>query len=84
MATREELEAAVQRVNSLPSTPGTSDMLALYALYKQATVGDVTGSRPGMLDVRGRAKWDAWAAKKGMSREAAGDAYLALATRLGA
>lgn len=84
MATREELEAAVKRVNALASTPGTADMLALYALYKQATVGDVTGRRPGMLDVRGRAKWDAWAAKKGMGQDAAADQYVALAARLGA
>jgi carboxylesterase len=84
MATKDELEAAVKRVNGLPSSPGTSDMLALYALYKQATVGDATGSRPGMLDVRGRAKFDAWAEKKGISKEAAADQYLALAKRLGA
>jgi carboxylesterase len=34
-------------------------MPAMYALYKQATAGDVTGARPGMLDVRGRAKYEA-------------------------
>ena len=84
MATKEELEAAVARVNALSSAPGTSDMLALYALYKQASVGDATGSRPGMFDVKGRAKWDAWNEKKGTSREAAADQYVALAKRLGA
>lgn len=84
MATKEELDAAVARVNALPSSPGTSDMLALYALYKQASVGDATGSRPGMFDVKGRAKWDAWNEKKGTSREAAADQYVALAKRLGA
>lgn len=84
MATIEELEAAAKRVNALAKTPGTSDMLELYALYKQGSVGDVTTSRPGMLDVRGRAKWDAWNGKKGMTQAAARDAYLALAQRLGA
>ena len=84
MATKEELDAAVARVNALKSPPGTSDMLALYALYKQASVGDATGSRPGMFDVKGRAKWDAWNEKKGTSREAAADQYVALARRLGA
>ncbi len=84
MATQEELQAAVVGVNSLASSPGTSDMLALYALYKQASVGDATGSRPGMFDVKGRAKWDAWAEKKGTSREVAADQYIALAKRLGA
>jgi diazepam-binding inhibitor (GABA receptor modulator, acyl-CoA-binding protein) len=84
MATRDELDEAVKRVNALSSAPGTSDMLALYGLYKQATAGDVTGSRPGIFDVKGRAKWDAWSEKKGTSKEAAADQYLALARRLGA
>ncbi len=84
MATRDELDEAVKRVNALKSAPGTSDMLALYGLFKQATAGDVTGSRPGIFDVKGRAKWDAWSEKKGTSKEAAADQYLALARRLGA
>lgn len=57
---------------------GNDVMLALYALFKQATAGDVTGSRPGMLDLRGRAKYDAWAGKKGTSRDDAKLAYIAL------
>jgi carboxylesterase len=84
MATTDELEAAVKRVNALSKAPSTGDMLQLYALYKQATAGDATGSRPGIFDVKGRAKWDAWAEKKGLTREAAADRYVALATRLGA
>jgi len=84
MATVEDFEAAVKRVNGLPKAPGTSDMLELYGWYKQATAGDVGGSRPGMLDPRGRAKYDAWATRKGTSAEAARDGYIALARRLGA
>lgn len=84
MATQAELDEAVKRVNALKTAPGTSDMLALYGLYKQATAGDVTGSRPGIFDVKGRAKWDAWSEKKGTSKEAAADQYIALAKRLGA
>jgi diazepam-binding inhibitor (GABA receptor modulating acyl-CoA-binding protein) len=57
---------------------GNDVMLALYALFKQATAGDVSGARPGMLDLRGRAKYDAWAARKGTSRDAAKTAYIEL------
>jgi diazepam-binding inhibitor (GABA receptor modulator, acyl-CoA-binding protein) len=53
-------------------------MLELYALYKQATSGDATGSRPGMLDVKGRAKFDAWTKHKGTSKDAAMEQYIAL------
>lgn len=84
MTTIDELEAAAKRVNALPKSPGTSDMLELYALYKQGSSGDVSTGRPGMLEVRGRAKWDAWNGKKGMTQDAARDAYVVLAKRLGA
>lgn len=57
---------------------GNDVLLQLYALFKQATAGDVGGSRPGMLDLRGRAKYDAWAQRKGMTRDAAMTAYIAL------
>lgn len=82
MATQEAFDDAVRRVKALPKTPGNEDLLALYGLYKQATQGDVTGKRPGMLDMRGRAKWDAWASRKGLSPEGARDAYVALVDRL--
>lgn len=84
MTTPEELEAATRRVNALSKAPSTEDKLALYGFFKQATVGDATGSRPGMLDIKGRAKFDAWATCRGMSADAARTAYLALAQRLGA
>ena len=82
MTTEAEFEAAVKRVNALPKAPGTDDQLQLYGLYKQATAGDVSGSRPGMLDVKGRAKFDAWTKKKGTSKEDAMTKYVALVDRL--
>ena len=66
-----------------PVSVPTDTMLELYALYKQATAGDVTGDRPGMLDVRGRAKYDAWAKKKGLTKDAAMQAYIAVVDRVG-
>ena len=67
-----DAQARIKPVTGL----GNDAMLEMYALYKQATVGDVTGARPGMLDVRGRAKYDAWAKRKGMSKDAAMQAYI--------
>ena len=43
------------------------EKLEFYGLFKQATVGDVNTERPGMFDMKGKAKWDAWKAKEGMS-----------------
>ncbi|KAG8432186.1 hypothetical protein GDO86_016721 [Hymenochirus boettgeri] len=64
-----DFEKAAEEVKKLKSTPSDQEMLETYSLYKQATVGDVNTDRPGMLDFKGKAKWDAWEKKKGMSKE---------------
>ncbi|KAG6903319.1 hypothetical protein C0995_013072 [Termitomyces sp. Mi166 len=69
MASSEVIDAqfnrAVEIVQSLPKTgPIQTDYeekLTMYSLYKQATVGNVKTPRPGIWDMLGRAKWDAWA-----------------------
>jgi len=66
---------ALSRTLPVPQPPDV--LLGLYGLYKQATEGDVAGERPGIMDFKGRAKWDAWASRKGMAAEAAKTAYLA-------
>ena len=75
-------EDAQTLVKQLSKSPSTDDLLELYALYKQATSGDVSGSRPGMLDMKGRAKYDAWSKKKGTSKDDAMTSYVALVDRL--
>lgn len=56
--------------------PSNELKLEFYALYKQATEGDVNGKKPGMLDVVARAKYNAWEEVKGMSSEAAMQKYI--------
>ena len=80
----DQFKDAKARVEKLPSRPSNDQLLDLYGLYKQATDGDVSGSRPGMLDLKGRAKFDAWASKKGLSNEDAMKKYVALADQLAA
>ena len=82
MTLAEKFDDAQKRVKTLGSPPTTDELLQLYALFKQGTVGDAQGARPGMLDIKGRAKFDAWSEKKGMSRDAAQEAYVALTDRL--
>ena len=66
----------------LNAWPDNDTLLALYSLYKQGSVGDCSGTRPGVMDVVGRAKFDAWMARKGAARDAAMSEYVALVTRL--
>ena len=82
MSLSDEFDAAVKRVNGLPSAPPNNVLLDLYGLYKQATQGDATGKRPGFTDLRGRAKFDAWAGRKGMSKDDAMRAYIKAAGAL--
>lgn len=78
----EDFVAAQARVKTLAKTPDNDDLLELYALYKQSTVGDVEGKRPGMMDFKGRAKFDAWAKKAGIGKDEAMTAYVALVEKL--
>jgi acyl-CoA-binding protein len=82
MALEEDFSTAQTRVKALRQTPSSDELLELYSLYKQATAGDVTGSRPGMLDFKGRAKYDAWAGRRGMAKDRAMQDYVAVVERL--
>ncbi len=77
-----QFEKAAQEAQKLPKKPDNETLLRLYAYYKQATSGDVTGKRPGFMDMVGQAKYDAWAKVKGMSKEASMQAYIDLVTKL--
>ncbi|MDF3071522.1 MAG: esterase [Polyangiaceae bacterium] len=84
MALSDDFAAAQAKVKTLSKTPDASELLELYALFKQGTVGDVSGDRPGMLDFKGRAKYDAWAAKRGGSKDGSMQSYVALVEKLAA
>ena len=73
-----QFEQAVADSKSLPEKPDNMTLLKLYALYKQASAGDVDGKRPGFSDMVGRAKWDAWNEIKGTSTDAAMGEYVEL------
>lgn len=62
---------AIVQTKDGPIKPSQKEQLEFYSLFKQANLGDVTGSRPGLMDFTGRAKWDAWNGKKGMDQEEA-------------
>src|SRR5512139_3525790 len=77
-----EFEAAVAGVKGLTDDPGNDVKLRLYALYKQATEGDVSGGRPGFTNLVGRAKHDAWAKLEGTPSGDAEAQYVAIVNDL--
>lgn len=82
MASEDDFKAAAERVKSLTKRPSNDELLQLYALFKQATDGDVSGKKPSRLKIKERAKFEAWEKKKGTGKDAARDAYVALVDRL--
>ena len=79
---KEQFNTAAEDARKLTRTPDDNTLLKLYALYKQGTLGDVSSKRPGMLEMVGRAKYDAWASLKGTSQDKAMMAYIRLVERL--
>lgn len=82
MTLLEKFEDAASRVKSLTARPSNEQLLNLYALYKQATEGDVHGDKPGMFDFKGAAKYSAWESLNGTSTEQAQEQYVALVDEL--
>lgn len=76
MGLQEDFDKSAEDVKNLKETPADGDLLELYALYKQSTVGDINTDRPGLLDFKGKAKWDAWNHKKGTDSETAKQDYV--------
>nr|ACO11555.1 Acyl-CoA-binding protein homolog [Caligus rogercresseyi] len=83
MSLSERFQAAADEVSlKMNQTLSQDEMKEVYALYKQATVGDVNVDRPGMMDLKGKAKWDSWSTKKGMTTDEAKGKYISLAKDL--
>lgn len=73
-----KFDAAVANSKNLSERPDNTTLLKMYALYKQASVGDNTDKKPGFSDMVGRAKWEAWNALKDTSSQDAMQQYIDL------
>lgn len=82
MSLQASFEQAVANSKNLPERPDNMTLLKMYALFKQASAGDVHGERPGFTDMVGRAKYDAWELLKGTSQEDAMQQYVNLVAEL--
>jgi diazepam-binding inhibitor (GABA receptor modulating acyl-CoA-binding protein) len=82
MSLQEQFDQALADSKNLPERPDNMTLLKIYALYKQASAGDVDGKRPGFTDMVGRAKFDAWEGLKGTSKDDAMQQYVDLIEEL--
>jgi acyl-CoA-binding protein len=82
MSLQEQFEQAQADSKNLAERPDNMTLLKIYALFKQASAGDVSGERPGMTDFVGRAKYDAWAGLQGTTQDEAKQLYIDLIEEL--
>lgn len=78
----EEFNKAAADVKNLTVRPTNEELLELYGWFKQATVGNCDTDRPGMFDLKGKAKWDVWNSLSGTSTEVAEKKYIEIANGL--
>ena len=82
MALLDDFNTAVTKSKDLTQRPSNEELLNLYSLFKQATEGDVSGERPGGFDFKAIAKFDAWASRKGITKDQAMQDYVDLVSKL--
>lgn len=83
MDLHQQFEQAVADSKELSEKPSNDTLLQLYSLYKQASQGDINIDAPSNpFDFVAKAKYEAWDALKGKSKEAAMQDYIELVSKL--
>lgn len=82
MSNSKQFLKAADDVKKLTIKPTDEELLDLYRYFKQASVGDCNTTRPGMFDLKGKYKWDAWNGLKGTSKEDAEKKYITIVENL--
>ncbi len=85
MDLKEQFDRAVAESKKIMEKPSNETLLQLYSLFKQSTEGDNTSSGPANpFDFIAKAKFEAWSALKGKSKDDAMQEYINLIGKLAA
>ncbi|CAM0911158.1 unnamed protein product [Alopecurus aequalis] len=77
MGLKEDFEEYAEKAKTLPESTSNEDKLILYGLFKQANLGNVDPTtKPGVFNMKDRAKWCAWEAVKDKTKEEAMSDYI--------
>ncbi len=82
MTNSKEFLNAAMWVKKLKQSPNNNELLDLYKYYKQATVGDVNISKPGIFNLKDQAKWNSWDSVKGTDKHTSEVEYIKLVNQL--
>jgi len=69
---------ATQLIRNIKSRPSNEELLKLYGLYKQATIGNNLTNKPSVFNIKEKAKWDSWNNEKNKSQDKAKQEYIDL------
>jgi diazepam-binding inhibitor (GABA receptor modulating acyl-CoA-binding protein) len=78
----DRFEAAAKQVDILKERLSNDVLLKLYGLYKQSLNGNNRSTPAGMLDFKGKAKWDAWKLESGKGKTKAKNEYIELVNQI--
>lgn len=78
----ERFKVAATEVQLLKERPSDDVLLKLYGLYKQSLTGNNRTIQPGMLDFKGKAKWNAWKAESGKGKNKSKKEYIEIVNNL--
>ena len=77
-----QFRRACKGVRTLQARPKDQELLQLYGLYKQVTIGDNTTAQPWAINAKERAKWNSWKSYEGTDKGLAQSEYIALVAKL--
>ena len=66
----EELLEVMKQRTDLTDKESKDEKLALFSSGKQGKFGNINEPKPGMFDVKGKIKWQAWKDREGQDQEA--------------
>ena len=69
-------QQAQHTLKSFRKRPNDEELLHIYGLYKQATVGDCNLPEPGFFQFKEKQKWTAWNQKRGLQQNTAKQSYI--------
>lgn len=76
----QQFQKAAESIKNLVRRPNDTELLEIYALFKQATVGDCNHAKPSMFQPKEQAKFDVWMKKKGRLTSGVGSYYINIAS----
>lgn len=70
-----EFTHSTEIIKTLTERPTNEELLQLYGLFKQAIEGNNTTQQPSIINIKDRAKWNAWYTQRGKTKRTSQKEY---------